>query len=389
MKNNNQGIAKSQVVALLLGVLFLCFIFLADGCGKYEEYPSKEKKETPTTETVIDEHAGKDLVDYTQRKGSVTTVSKATPGQQFINEKSDWDQYRGFQFAIDLPKGIGEDDLTFQDDYVARTLTITVPEKYDEAFSNVQLKGILNGVAEYEYNPLKHAIVVQFANAFAFHYVVEQELQKSGGAKDKQNILYVKYGPASYYYDHVVVIDPGHGGEDFGGYTWDQVYVEKEVAQAVSEYLYQDYAAQDEIMVYFTRVDDSNVSLYKRIALANDMGADLFLSLHCNYMSYGVAYGTETCYNQNDKNKPFNSKWFAKKIQNAYVKSSGLYDRGLLPDGELKVLRLAKMPACLLELGFITNPGDAAVMAKKSNQKKTANTIETVIKEALEEMENE
>ena len=324
---------------------------------------------------------GKNEVDYSVMSGTVTTVNENTPGHAYVADRKTLSYFRGYMFSIALPEGLEAKDLRFQDDYMKRKLTIYYPTEYYDIFSTHIPEGLMTDVKSWKYKQgvTQGKLVVTFSKTFAFHYCVED------------GIIYVKYGSPSYYYDDIVVIDPGHGGEDYGAYTYDQSYIEKEIINAVNNYLYYDYIKQEKIMVYFTRVEDENYSLSRRIGLANDIGADLFVSLHCNFLSswQGAARGVETAYNQNDTSEPYNSKWLAEKLQEAFASAVGLDNRGILKGADLKVLRKAKMPACLLEMGFISDGGDAATLSNSSMQKKAADAIEQVIEEALEEMKYE
>ena len=319
---------------------------------------------------------GKNKVDYSVVHGTVTTVRKETPGQQFLDSKETWNTYRGFSFCLTLPEGMKPEEFTFQDDYMKKTLTISFPLEYYEEMREHQLEGLMSNIKKISYKKKVDCarLKITFAHTYAFHYCIED------------NILYVKYGFPSYYYDQIVVIDPGHGGVDYGAYTWNQSYIEKKIVLAVTENLICDFEKQDKVMVYYTRADDTGVALADRIGLANEIGADLFVSLHCNYLAWGRAYGVETAYNEKDNGESYNSEWLAKKMQDAFCESMGLYNRGLIKGGDLRVLRLANMPACLLEMGFISDGSDATVLSDPQKQQLAATTIETVIYEALEEM---
>lgn len=369
------------LVVLFALVLVLHYIIDGHFLKQHPEYADVVEtagKEADTEQNRLD---GKNAVDYSVMSGTVTTVSEATPGQAFVADKRTLSAFRGYLFRVSLPEGLKTEDLRFQDDYMKRKLTIYYPLEYYEAFSTNQPEGLMTDVKKWKYKQgvTQGKLVITFFKTFAFHYCIED------------GVLYVKYGSPSYYYDNLVVIDPGHGGEDYGAYTYDQSYIEKDIISAVNNYLYYDYIKQKKIMVYFTRVQDENYSLAQRIALANDIDADLFISLHCNFLAswQGPARGVETAYNQKDTSKPYNSKWLAEKLQDTFSLAVGLDNRGILKGADLKVLRLAKMPACLLEMGFISDGGDAATLSNGSMQKKAAEAIEQVVQEALEEMKHE
>jgi N-acetylmuramoyl-L-alanine amidase len=91
---------------------------------------------------------------------------------------------------------------------------------------------------------------------------------------------------------------------------------------------------------------------------ANRWGADYFISLHTNAASSPSASGTEA-YAYARGTRAFA---FGEDILDSLTAITGLRNRGMQARPGLYVLRKTQMPAVLVELGFITNPGDAALM---------------------------
>lgn len=100
-------------------------------------------------------------------------------------------------------------------------------------------------------------------------------------------------------------------------------------------------------------------SLAARVNEANEWGADYFISLHANASSLAGASGSEALvYNLNSA-----AAELAADILEGLQETTGLPNRGVTQRQNLYVLRRTRMPAVLVELGFITNPTDAALMA--------------------------
>ena len=97
---------------------------------------------------------------------------------------------------------------------------------------------------------------------------------------------------------------------------------------------------------------------------ANESGADLFISIHCNAAN-GAAQGTETFAYSADSGE--GSK-LAECIQNQIVNALGTVDRGVKSGPGLLVLKYTDMPAVLVELGFIDNDEDADLLANKRDE---------------------
>lgn len=108
-----------------------------------------------------------------------------------------------------------------------------------------------------------------------------------------------------------------------------------------------------------TQLGVSNTtSLAARVNDANSWGADYFISLHANASVNPNASGSEALvYSENSAAFPL-----AESILTSLTEATGLRDRGVHLRPGLYVLRKTQMPAVLVEMGFITNPGDAALM---------------------------
>ncbi len=191
----------------------------------------------------------------------------------------------------------------------------------------------------------------------------------------------------------VVLIDPGHGGEDCGARALlesGEEICEKDLALAIAKMIQKKLAPH--FKTYLTRSVDRTVSLEERAMLADTLKADIFLSVHLNASHQKNSHGTETFYLDNhdnvavkkienienrglkgeelvinkiltdlviDRTAP-RSKLLANKIHAEIVKKIshfGLKNRGKKP-ALFYVLTLSKRPAVLLEPGFLSNGGE-------------------------------
>ncbi|MBF69443.1 MAG: hypothetical protein CL837_00675 [Crocinitomicaceae bacterium] len=217
---------------------------------------------------------------------------------------------------------------------------------------------------------------------------------------------------------NTVVIDPGHGGKDPGAISPNNNY-EKTVVLKVSlllgEMIQKNFP---DVKVVYTRNDDRFIGLAKRAKIANDIGADLFISIHANAIEIPSANGFETwvlglhksqaalevakfensailmeenneqTYSEFDPNDP--DAYIALSMrQNAFLDQSLILANAIQKDSKLKlglrnrgvkqagfmVLYRATMPAVLVELGFLSNPRDEKLLISKSGQIKLANHL--------------
>lgn len=118
---------------------------------------------------------------------------------------------------------------------------------------------------------------------------------------------------------------------------------------------------QGGVDVVFTRTSDVYDTPYEKAVIANNSGADLFLSLHRNSTPEdNTAQGVELLV-YNDSGLPAE---VARNI-NSQLESVGFVSRGIIERPNLVVLRRTKMPAVLVEMGFINSDADNALFDER------------------------
>jgi len=163
----------------------------------------------------------------------------------------------------------------------------------------------------------------------------------------------------------IVVFDACHGGKDPGalGTTGTR---EKDFGLIMALKL-EKRLTGSEITPILTRKNDTFLELDYRAHIANNLKADAFISIHAN-SSTSNASGTETWYTR------VSCQDFTEIIHKHLAAATGLKDRGVRL-GNLAVTRETKMPACLLEVGFINNREDEAKLFDTSFQDKVVDAI--------------
>ena len=163
-----------------------------------------------------------------------------------------------------------------------------------------------------------------------------------------------------------VYIDQGHNpvnpnaGAEGNGLREQDVVFEIGVRLAAILNASGNYEARLSRPTADTQLGTSNAtSLSARTNAANAWGADYFISLHCNASVDPSATGTEALvYSASGRAYPL-----AQNILLGITNATGLNNRGVKLRPGLYVLRRTQMPAVLLELGFISNPTDAALLS--------------------------
>ncbi len=150
----------------------------------------------------------------------------------------------------------------------------------------------------------------------------------------------------------LVVIDPGHGGDDVGAKTNIDHTTELSIIENIAPLLKLDLEELG-YAVLFTRDEDRYMSLFNRCKYAELAGADVLISVHANAFSEERAHGIEV-FKRTSRNE---SRILASEILKFMVKLTGAVDRGV-KDYDLYITERAFMPSTLVELGFITNKGE-------------------------------
>jgi len=193
------------------------------------------------------------------------------------------------------------------------------------------------------------------------------------------------YSRKSIYDGYKVVIDAGHGGSETGAYYGG--IAEKNINLSIAKYV-NELLQKYDVTVYMTRVGDTTTSLAARTNLANNVNADLFVSIHSNAI-VGKSYinGTELLYKSNSliKNGVTN-RILADNLLDNVTSNAGTYDKGLINRTNLYVLNKTTMPAALVEVAYMTNSSDLTKLKSDSFRKKVAEGIVDGILETLDIM---
>jgi len=219
-----------------------------------------------------------------------------------------------------------------------------------------------------------------------------------------------------------IVIDPGHGGRDFGASGYLKGVYEKDVVLKIAKKLAKKIRKELQCEVFLTRTRDRYLTLEERTAIANTKNADLFISIHTNAARSRKAFGIETYFlnlatddesilvaarenatstkNISDlqtilsdlmQNAKINeSSRLAGHVQTALCnclkknKYSRINNKGV-KQAPFYVLLGAQMPAILIETSFISNPKECKRLINPKYQERLCEAIVDGIKKYIKE----
>jgi N-acetylmuramoyl-L-alanine amidase len=219
-----------------------------------------------------------------------------------------------------------------------------------------------------------------------------------------------------------IVIDPGHGGRDPGAPGYLKGVLEKNVTLEIGQRLAKRIREKLGCEAILTRDGDTYLSLEERTAIANTKNADLFISLHTNAHRLMASHGVETYFlnlatdedaillaaRENATSAKSisdledilselmkNAKQEESRRLAGYVQQAMVSERdpahGRVKDNGVKeapfyVLLGAEMPCILIEVAFITNPGECRKLNTAAYQDEIANAIATGIQRYVEDI---
>ena len=230
-------------------------------------------------------------------------------------------------------------------------------------------------------------------------YIVDASGKNIGfGATSADVVAPKKIGSASRgNYDvlnKIVYLDAGHGGYDPGASYFG--ISEKSLTLAIQSRVKAKLEAEG-YQVVTTRTSDTYVDLADRSRAANASESDIFVSIHINASGSSAAQGIETYYYQPYAEYPSRinatyhanptrlsmSDTLANAIQSSLINATGAQNQGVKRQ-TFAVLRETTAPAVLLELGFLSNPQEAARLNTSAYQETLANAIVAGIKSYYE-----
>lgn len=178
-----------------------------------------------------------------------------------------------------------------------------------------------------------------------------------------------------------IALDPGHGGPD-GGAVSREGALEKHINLAVSLYL-RDYLQQGGALVVMTREEDKDLAepgakrrktqdLHRRVELVNSRQADILISIHMNSIPSSRWRGAQTFYNPRQHEE---SKTLASLIQDEIKLNMKNTTREANVIHDTYLLKMATMPAALVEVGFLSNVEEARLLSDEKYQRQMAEAI--------------
>ncbi len=281
------------------------------------------------------------------------------------------------ELNIELPDGLDGSNVTITNDYLTQTVWIRFDEGVDNYSEYYRVYGSSNHISSLSYYKDGEAGVLEIK--------LDQVCELS--YRYREDFLCLEFVDPHDIYDKVIVVDAGHGGRAPGAVKKD-VY-EKNLNLAIVKEIKAlfDEIDDNSVKVYYTRLTDTNPTLAQRVGLANEVNADLFISIHNNSSASGKfneRQGTMVLYSQSDTSE-YSSKRFAEICIQNVNETTGSKRRGLAQGDYIHIVRNSEVPVALIEVGYMTNLEELAKLQTAEYQKLVAQGVYNAVMQAFEE----
>ncbi len=276
------------------------------------------------------------------------------------------------ELLIKLPDGVSFSSVKQEDRYYNKEIAIKLPGDYRDF---------------YNYNPISTSnslvknVSVNYNGSGETEIIISTYKIQGYKLVDNNGSIKVNIGNPRDFYKNIVVLDPGHGGTAPGavrkldGVTYYEKNINYDILYGKANKYFN--ASDSKVKVYYTRIDDSDVSLAERAAFAEQVQADIFISLHMNANTKTSIQGTDVYFSSmNNDMSPtgLTSKKLASLLLNYIPDYIGTNTRNIL-DSKLVVCKSNTVPAVLVELLFMSNQDELSMAIDEDFQDTAARTL--------------
>lgn len=262
--------------------------------------------------------------------------------------------------CIPLENGVKAESVSIENHYMEHQVWVYIKDTTADFYAKEAISGNLEGITEgfYEYAEGTTLIKFTLAEVYECKSILEE------------GYLYIDFVLPGEVYDKIIVIDAGSGGTENG--IVSGTLIEKDINLDIIKRL-KVLLDNSGIKVYYTRTTDVDVPLAERIALANDTGADLFLSVQLNTSEDSTLYGTEAFYNDRYFIPGFGNVELADMVERTVVTEISTRANGLFAAGQDDVLlQSAEVPATVIKIGYVSNEQEATLLQSEAYRDKVA-----------------
>lgn len=309
--------------------------------------------------------------DLTGSSDALEEIGSAQGSELTIQRTSDG----GNVFYVPLPKGIKAENVKVENHYIHSELWLGIRCETPGFFEEKALTGDTGFIREGRYEYQEDGVLLKLK----MNRVMEYRSTLKG------DVLEVACYEPGELYDYVVVLDPV--ADDSDTPAMDGQVKAEDVALSVAR-MVQKNQAFDDVRVYLTRAEGTRLSGEDRLALTEQVGADLYIGIVVSRdETDSDRYGILCYYNQDYFIPYFGNVNLADILTREAAMASSNRALGLEPAGRDSLLGHMKIPAALLSVGYLSNAQERELLEQEGYQEKLAEGILTALSKACRELE--
>lgn len=287
---------------------------------------------------------------------------KQVMGNQMTKELIlEQDSNQPIYLCIPLADTTTDDKLKLEANYVEQQLCITIQNQEEDFYSYNRVFGNVSAVNKILWNHEKDAtqLLIQLKGVYEHN------------AFSKNNMLYLEFEKPRESYDKIVVLDAGN----------EKAQITTEVLNKLRARLSQ---SQTDLKVYCTGIDSADSTPEKKVAFANELKADMFISIQVTDEKESLEQqGIETIYNPTFFIPGLNSITLSDTLEQNVCRKTGALAGGMIEGRKEDVLvSTATVPASIIRIGNYSNRNDRELLEDDAYVEKIAEGIYQGIKEA-------
>ena len=264
--------------------------------------------------------------------------------------------------TIPLPDDFGEENVTVSKNHSGRRITVNISPVEQDFYHKNLFSGEMKRITNIKYGFEEGTASIVFESEEIVEPVTEIRDDK----------LFIKFVSPRDIYDHILVIDPGHGGDDSGTTAYGKA--EKDIVNGVVEKLHKTLSS-DDIGIYYTREKDTNLSDEERLSFINSVSADLVVSIHVGADSKSRTTTGITALSLSA------DRALAEAFSSNIAEKCSEKDAGWKDGTNISLMRNLNSKTIMLELGYITNKKEALLMSEDAYMEKASEALAETIKE--------
>ncbi len=270
---------------------------------------------------------------------------------------------------IPLAKGTKAENVVMENRYVEQELWIYLKDAQEDFYRENAIYGDITSIQKGYYEESRDGIILKLSMDGVWEYRSTME----------NDTLQIAYYEPDELYEQIVVIDPKAGGSDNG--TVVGTAMEKDITLQVAKQL-QKRAEQENIKVYFTRMEDVTVSKEDRVAFVEAVDADIYIGIGvCEDGDNPDYYGIHGFYNAEYFIPEFGNVQLADVLTRNVTVSASNRAIGLTAAEEESILKDIRIPAAEICMGYLSNEQEGALLLQEHYQDKLAEGLANAIAE--------